>query len=258
KLGGRLRLAVCGGAPLSAEVAKTFIGLGLNLIQGYGLTETSPIVSGNPEDDNDPASVGVPMPGIEVKIGPDDELLTRSPSVMLGYWNNPEATQAMIDGEGWLHTGDKARIENGHIYITGRLKEIIVLSNGEKIPPADMEMAISLDPMVEQALVVGEGKPYLSAIVVLDSEALREEAEAQGFDLKDPEVLNSKPMCRWMLERITPLLKDFPGYAKLRAVTLLNQPWNIDDGTMTPTMKLKRKIILEKHKDHIEKMYEGH
>ncbi|HEC18609.1 MAG TPA: long-chain fatty acid--CoA ligase, partial [Gammaproteobacteria bacterium] len=108
KLGGRLRLAVCGGAPLSAEVAKTFIGLGLNLIQGYGLTETSPIVSGNPEDDNDPASVGVPMPGIEVKIGPDDELLTRSPSVMLGYWNNPEATQAMIDGEGWLHTGDKA------------------------------------------------------------------------------------------------------------------------------------------------------
>ncbi len=258
KLGGHLRLAICGGAPLSSEVAKTFIGLGLNLIQGYGLTETSPVISGNPENDNDPASVGVPLPGIEVKMGKNDELLTRSPSVMQGYWNNPEATQAMIDEDGWLHTGDKVRIENNHIYITGRLKEIIVLSNGEKIPPADMEMAISLDPMVEQALVVGEGKPYLSVIVVLDPEAWKAEAEAQGFDLNDTAVLNSKPMCKWILKRITPYLKDFPGYARVRAVTLLNTPWSIDDGTMTPTMKLRRSVIMEKNKEQIEKMYEGH
>jgi len=258
KLGGRLRLAICGGAPLSGEVAKTFIGLGLNLIQGYGLTETSPVISGNPENNNDPASVGVPLPGIEIKTGKNDELLTRSPSVMLGYWNNPEATRAMIDEDGWLHTGDKVRIENDHIYITGRLKEIIVLSNGEKIPPADMEMAISLDPMVEQALVVGEGKPYLSVIMVLDPEAWKSEAEAQGFDLSDAAVLNSKPMCKWILKRITPYLKDFPGYARVRAVTLLNTPWSIDDGTMTPTMKLRRNVIMEKNRDQIEKMYEGH
>lgn len=258
KLGGRLRLAICGGAPLSGEVAKTFIGLGLNLIQGYGLTETSPVISGNPENDNDPASVGVPLPGVEIKVGANDELLTRSPSVMQGYWNNPEATQAMIDKDGWLHTGDKVRIENNHIYITGRLKEIIVLSNGEKIPPADMEMAITLDPMVEQALVIGEGKPYLSVIVVLESETWKVEAETQGFDLSDPSVLNSKPVCKWILERIAPQLKDFPGYAKVRAVTLLDTPWNIDDGTMTPTMKLRRTIIMEKNKHDIEKMYKGH
>ncbi len=258
KLGGRLRLAICGGAPLSSEVAKTFIGLGLNLIQGYGLTETGPVISGNPENDNDPASVGVPLPGVEIKTGKNDELLTRSPSVMMGYWNNPEATQAMIDKDGWLHTGDKVRIENNHIYITGRLKEIIVLSNGEKIPPADMEMAITLDPMVEQALVIGEGKPYLSVLVVLESETWKTEAEAQGFDVSDPSVLNSKPVCKWILDRIAPQLKDFPGYAKVRAVTLLDTPWSIDDGTMTPTMKLRRTIIIEKNKDGIENMYKGH
>jgi len=258
KLGERLRLAICGGAPLSGEVAKTFIGLGLNLIQGYGLTETGPVISGNPENDNDPASVGVPLPGIEIKTGKNDELLTRSPSVMTGYWNNPEATQAMIDEDGWLHTGDKVRIENNHIYITGRLKEIIVLSNGEKIPPADMEMAITLDPMVEQALVIGEGKPYLSVLVVLESETWKAEAETQGFDVNDPSVLNSKPVCKWILDRIAPQLKDFPGYAKVRAVTLLDTPWSIDDGTMTPTMKLRRTIIMEKNKHDIEKMYKGH
>ncbi len=258
KLGGRLRLAICGGAPLSEDVAKTFIGLGLNLIQGYGLTETSPIISGNPEDDNDPASVGVPLQGIEVKVGDGDELLTRSPSVMMGYWNNPEATQAMIDEDGWLHTGDKARIENNHIYITGRLKDVMVLSNGEKIPPADMEMAITLDPLVEQALIVGEGKPYLTAIVVLEPDAWRVEAEAKGFDMNDAELLNCKPVKKCMLERIAVQLNGFPGYAKVHAVTLLNTPWTIESGTMTPTMKLRRAVILEKNQAFISDMYEGH
>jgi long-chain acyl-CoA synthetase len=200
----------------------------------------------------------VVMPGIEIKLGDKDELLTRSPSVMMGYWNNPEATQAMIDEDGWLHTGDKVKIENRRIYITGRLKDIIVLSNGEKVPPADMEMAISLDSMVEQALVIGEGKPYLSVIMVLEPEAWKSEAAAQGFDLNDPKILNSKPVCTWILERIAPQLKDFPGYAKVRAVTLLDSPWTIDDGTMTPTMKLKRTVIMEQNKDYIEEMYKGH
>lgn len=258
KLGGRLRLAICGGAPLSEEVAKTFIGLGLNLIQGYGLTETSPIISGNPENANDPTSVGVPLPGVEVKVGNNDELLTRSPSVMMGYWNNPEATKDMIDEEGWLHTGDKGRIDNDHVFITGRLKDVMVLSNGEKIPPADMEMAIALDPLVEQALIIGEGKPYLSAIVVLEPGAWKAEAKAQGFDMDDNALFNSKPAQKFMLECIASRLKNFPGYAKVRAVTLFDEPWTIESGTMTPTMKLRRAIILEKNKDCIAVMYEGH
>jgi len=121
-----------------------------------------------------------------------------------------------------------------------------------------MEMAITLDPMVEQALIIGEGKPYLSVIVVLESETWKVEAGTQGFDVSDPSVLNSKPVCKWILERIAPQLKNFPGYAKVRAVTLLDTPWNIDDGTMTPTMKLRRTIIMEKNKHDIEKMYKGH
>ena len=258
KLGGRLRMAICGGAPLSPDVAKTFIGLGLNLIQGYGLTETSPIISGNPENDNDPASVGTPLPGIEVKVGDDDEILTRSPSVMMGYWNNPAATREMIDEEGWLHTGDKGVLKNNHIYITGRLKEIIVLSNGEKVPPVDMEIAIALDPVVEQVLVLGEGKPFLSAIVVLDPEVWKFEAEALGVDAEDASVLSSEPVCKWMLARIATQLKGFPGYAKLRAVTLTTRPWNIEEGTMTPTMKLRRAVIVEKNQECIAGMYKGH
>ena len=258
KLGGRLRLAICGGAPLSPDVAKVFIGLGLNLIQGYGLTETSPIVSGNPEHDNDPASVGTPLPGVEVKIGEHDELLSRSPSVMLGYWNNPAASKAVIDEEGWFHTGDKAQIKNNHIYITGRLKEIIVLSNGEKVSPADMEMAICLDPLIEQALVIGEGRPYLSLLVVLEPEVWKVEAEAQGFDVQDAGVFSEKRVHQWMLERIADRLKNFPGYANVHAVSLLTEPWTIDDGTMTPTMKLRRACIIEQNQAAIEKMYEGH
>ena len=258
KLGGCLRLAICGGAPLSPDVAKVFIGLGLNLIQGYGLTETSPIVSGNPENDNDPASVGTPLPGVEVKIGENEELLTRSPSVMLGYWNNPEVSKKVIDEDGWLHTGDQAQIKNNHIYITGRLKEIIVLSNGEKVSPADMEMAICLDPLIEQALVIGEGRPYLSLLAVLEPEAWKAEAMAQGFAAQDAGVLSEKRVQEWMLERIADRLKNFPGYAKVRAVSLLNEPWTIEGGTMTPTLKLRRASIIEQHQAIIEQMYEGH
>jgi long-chain acyl-CoA synthetase len=258
KLGGRLRLAICGGAPLSEEVAKTFIGLGLNLVQGYGLTETSPIISGNRIDNNDPASVGEPLPGIEIKIGDDDELLTRSPSVMLGYWQNREATEAMIDSDGWLHTGDKVRVENNRIYITGRLKEIIVLSNGEKVPPADMELAIMLDPLLEQALVIGESLPFLSVLVVLEPGLWKAEASKLGLDAKDPAALEDKKAVQWVKERIAERLKGFPGYAVVRAVALQVSPWSIEEGTMTPTMKLRRKVIIANNAERIDRLYRGH
>jgi long-chain acyl-CoA synthetase len=258
KLGGRLRLAICGGAPLSADVAKVFIGLGLNLIQGYGLTETSPIISGNPADDNDPGSVGIPLPGVEINIGDNDELLARSPSTMLGYWNNAEATSAMIDNDGWLHTGDKARIENRHIFITGRLKDILVLSNGEKVPPADIELAISLNPLFEQVLIIGENKPFLSVIITLEHDAWVKEAHSQGFDTNDSKYLNSNSVKQFVLNKIAENLKGFPGYTTVRGVTLLNELWTIQDGSMTPTMKLRRAVIIERNQAAIDEMYAGH
>ncbi|HIP53699.1 MAG TPA: long-chain fatty acid--CoA ligase, partial [Chromatiales bacterium] len=257
RLGGRLRIAVSGGAPLSPDIAKVFIGLGVPLLQGYGLTETSPVISVNPLDDNDPASVGVPLRGIEVRIGENDELLVKSPGTMLGYWNNHAATVGMIDPDGWLHTGDQARIENNHIYITGRIKDILVLSNGEKVPPADMELAIALDPLFEQVMVVGEGRPYLSALLVLNGDLWPSLAQEYGLDPEDPESLKDARLLNMVQRRIKGLLKDFPGYAKIRRVALLLEPWSVENGLLTPTLKIKRNKVLERYADLVEQIYEA-
>ncbi len=248
KLGGRLRIAISGGAPLSEDIAQMFIGLGVPIVQGYGLTETSPIISANPLTDNIPASVGVPLPGVEVKIGEDDELLTRSPSVMLGYWNNPQATSETTDEDDWLHTGDKARIESNHIFITGRIKEIIVLSNGEKVSPSDMELHITLDPLFEQAMVIGEGKPFLSAIVVLDHKS------CERFGIKPSDTPETQEV---VLRQIAKRIDSFPGYAKVQKAIVIAEPWTVENGLITPTMKTRRRRINEKYEAKITALYEG-
>ena len=257
KLGGRLRAAVSGGAPLSPDIAKVFIGLGIPIVQGYGLTETSPVISVNPLEDNIPASVGVTIRGTEVKIGEQDELLVRGPGVMLGYWNNHKATTEMIDPDGWLHTGDQAKIEDGHIFITGRLKDILVLSNGEKIPPADMELAIALDPCIEQVMVVGESRPYLTALVVLNEENWSALAREHGLNPDDAASLEHKKLHADMLKRIKAALSDFPGFAKIRQLRLMLDPWTIEDGLITPTLKVKRPKVLERFAEEVESMYSG-
>jgi len=255
KLGGRLRIAVSGGAALSMPVAKTFIGLGVPILQGYGLTETSPVISVNVPEDNEPGSVGVPLNGVEVRIGEQDELLVKTPGMMLGYWNNHAATTEVIDAEGWLHTGDQARIENGHIYITGRIKDILVMSNGEKIPPMDMELAISLLPSVDQALVIGEGESFLAAILVLNPDEWPRLAKRFGLNVDDVQSLADEKLQAWLLKQIKGCLKDFPGYAKVRRVILTLDPWTVDNGLQTPTLKVKRARVLEKFADRIRALY---
>jgi long-chain acyl-CoA synthetase len=257
RLGGRLRLAVSGGAALPVPVARTFISLGVPILQGYGLTETSPVISVNLPVDNDPASVGVPLSGVEVRVGEDDELLVKTPGRMLGYWNNHAATAEMIDPEGWLHTGDQARIESGRIYITGRIKDILVLSNGEKVPPMDMEMAICLDPSIDQALVVGEGRPFLSAILVLNPDGWLGLARHYGLDDYAQESLEDVKLRNHFVTVIRQQLSDFPGYAKVRRVILTREPWTVDNGLLTPTLKVKRALVLEKFADRIEALYAG-
>ena len=258
KLGGKMHMAASGGAPLPMPIAKVFIGLGLNLIQGYGLTETSPILTANPEDDNDPGSVGVPLRGLELKVGENDELLARGPVIMLGYWNDPEATSNVIDAEGWFHTGDKARIENNHVYITGRLKEIIVMANGEKVPPADMEMAIALDTLFEQIMIIGDARPYLTAVIVLNPEQWKIQADNLKLDVQDPNALKSEEFEKIVNDKIARQLSEFPGYAVIRRVTCALEPWTIENQLITPTLKLKRNRIMERYAADIEKMYEGH
>ncbi|HWT29151.1 MAG TPA: AMP-binding protein [Methylophilaceae bacterium] len=231
-LGGRLRHAVVGGAALDQRVARTFIGLGVPLLQGYGLTEASPVVAVNRQDHHDPASVGEPLPGLETRVNSAGELLVRGASVMLGYWNSPEATQACIDAEGWLNTGDLVDIKARRIYIRGRSKHILVLSNGEKIAPEDIESAILRDPLFEQVLVVGEGRPFLVLLVVSSS--------GDAADL---------------LRRANLCVRHLPRYARIRRVVLADAAWEVENGLMTPTLKIKRNAVIARYQPQIEAVY---
>jgi long-chain acyl-CoA synthetase len=258
RMGGRLRLAISGGAALPPKVSRLFIALGLPLLQGYGMTETSPIVCVNLAEHNLPSTVGPPLEGIQVRIGEQNALLVKGHCNMLGYWKNPEATRAMIDADGWLNTGDTASIDaNGYITITGRLKEIIVMSNGEKIPPADMEDAILRDKLFDQVMVYGEAKPVLVVLGVVDPEQWKILAQQVGVVPDMPESLGDTRVESVVLERIAEQIKEFPGYAKVKRVLLLSEPWTIENGMLTPTLKLKRPQVTLRYAMDIERLYEG-
>ncbi len=258
KLGGRVKLAISGGAALPPAASKLFLSLGLNLLQGYGLTETSPIISVSRPLKNMPESIGLPILNITAKVDDNGELLTRGDCVMMGYWQNEEATQAVIDAEGWFHSGDKARCdEQGFYYITGRIKEIIVMGNGEKVPPANMELSITADSLFDQVMVLGEGKAYLSALVVLNHESWQTLAQELQLDPADATSLQSKLVHKKLLARISELTKDFPGYSKIRRIAVFLEPWTIQNGLLTPTLKIKRAKILEYYQNDIEKLYVG-
>ena len=259
KLGGRLREAMSGGAALSSDVAKVFIGLGLPILQGYGMTETSPVVCANTTEDNIPSTVGRPIPGVEVKLGENNALLIRGPNVMLGYWKNPEATRAILSPDGWLNSGDIARIdEHGRVTITGRLKEIIVMSTGEKVPPADMEAAILRDPLFEQVMLVGEGRSYLGALVVLNSHTWESIAGEYNLDPDWRKLARNQKLEEILVQRIGLQIKEFPGYARLYRVALAQEPWTVENGMLTPTLKLRRGHVLEHYKAEIARLYQGH
>lgn len=256
RLGGRLHLAVSGGAALPPDTARIFIGLGLPLLQGYGLTETSPVISVNRVADNLPASVGRPIPGVEVRLGENGALQARGPNLMLGYWNNPAATRAMFTADGWLDTGDVARIDPaGHITITGRIKEILVLSNGEKVPPNDLEAAILEDALFEQVMVVGEGQAFLGLLAVVNREKWLEAAGGNGLDTDWPACLQSPAARAYALRRVAQRMQAFPGYARVRRIALLHEPWTLENDLLTPTLKLKRASVLARYQAEYAEFY---
>ncbi|MCD8339555.1 MAG: long-chain fatty acid--CoA ligase [Burkholderiales bacterium] len=257
QFGGRLRVAVTGGAAINNKVIKTFIGLGLPIYQGYGLTETSPVLSVNPIGANHPDTVGPIFPDIEAKLSDKDELLIRGPQVMKGYWKLPEETAKVIDKDGWLSTGDLADLLPGrYCRIKGRLKEIIVTSNGEKVPPGDIEQAIELDPLFQQVMVVGEGRPFVSVIVVLEPEEWKKYAPSLNVKHNDIQALNSKPVRQALLKRIRAACKDVPQYGIPRAIWVSQEPWTIENGLMTPTMKIRRHILQKHLSKEIDKIYQ--
>jgi len=256
QFGGRVRVAVSGGAPLSPAIARCFLGLGLPLLQGYGMTETAPVVSVNTPKDNRPTSVGRALPGVEVRIGENRELQVRGPIVMKGYWNRPEDTARILSSDGWLGTGDQAEIIDGRIHIRGRIKEIIVTSTGEKVPPADLELAIMADPLFEQAFVVGENLPFIACVAVLHREEWQRLARELGLDAKDPASVNHPSVHKAALERIAQQTASFARYAVPRAVHFTLEPWTIENTFMTPTLKLKRSNLMAHFAAAIAAMYQ--
>ena len=258
RLGGRIRVAVSGGAPLQEPVARFFLSLGLPLIQGYGLTEMAPVISTNSLNHNIPASVGPPLPDVQCRIGADNELLVKSPGLMSGYWNQPDKSKKAIDSEGWLHTGDVVEMKDSVITIRGRIKEIIVTSTGEKVPPAAVEMTIAADPLVDHAMVVGEGMPYLAALLVLHRSSWEKLARECGLDPGDVSALQASAAKQTVIEKLEGLLHEFPGNARIRTVALLLDDWSIANGLLTPTLKLKRGEIESRYAQTIKELYKGH
>ena len=254
--GGRPKLFIAGGAALSPAVAKFFLGLGVPIYQGYGMTETSPIISVNPVGKNHPTTVGVALKNIRVRLGENDELEVLGPTLMKGYWKREKETAAMFTSDGWLKTGDQADIyEDGDIRLKGRIKEIIVTSTGEKIPPADLENAIVADNLFSQVMVLGDNRPYISALAVVNPEQWPHFCETLHADPKDPATLENRDVRNAALRRIKAATANFPNYGIPRNVRLIKDPWTIENGMLTPTLKLKRRIIRAKYAKEIEALY---
>ena len=259
QFGGRLRIAISGGAALNHKVARAFCGLGLPIIQGYGMTEASPIIAGNCVELNQPDTVGKPFSNVEVRLGESSEIQIRGPSIMKGYWHRPEDTAAAFTKDGWLRTGDVGGFTaQGMLQIRGRIKEIIVTSTGEKIPPADLESAIETDPLFDQCWIVGENRPYLTLIAVVNPNEWTAFAASLKLDPKDPASLSAAAARTAALRRAKTAAADFPNYALPRAAILTTEVWTIENGLITPTLKLKRGPLGKKFAEDIARVYATH
>lgn len=258
RFGGNLRCVISGGAPLAQNISRVFIALGVDILQGYGLTETSPTLTVNTLAHNKPATIGLPFSDTEIRLSPSGELQAKGTCVMQGYWQNPEATKQCIDAEGWFASGDIADIDaDGFISITGRLKEIIVLDTGEKVPPTDMEAAICDHSLFEQVMVIGEGKAFLSALIVLNPEAWQQHAATLGINAQDESLLTSEQVETFILDKVAAQLQGFPGYAVIRRVCVTLQAWSVSNGALTPTLKIKRPVLHERFQTQIDRIYKS-
>jgi long-chain acyl-CoA synthetase len=259
RLGGRLQWAVAGGAPLPMDLATTYFDHGVLLLQGYGLTETSPVISVNTPLANRFGTVGKPIPGVEVAIAADGEVLTRGPHVMKGYWKNPQATAEAVRG-GWLHTGDLGHLDaEGFLTITGRKKELLVLSTGKKVIPSLVESFLLSDPLIEQVVVVGDGRPYAVALIVPNWASLLPMASAKG---SSPAPSEPQERCCWeparniIAEVIQKRLRTLAPWEQVRRFVLLHQPLTVESGELTTTLKVRRDVVVQHYQDLIDKLYE--
>ena len=258
--GGRIRLLVSGGAPLERRLARVIRNLGFNLFEGYGLTETSPVVCTAIPGEERVGTVGKPFPGVEVRIGPNEEVLVRGPNVMKGYLNKPKETAEAIDKDGWFHTGDQGRFDpSGNLVITGRIKELLVTSYGKNIPPVPVEQAVCGSKYVEQAIVVGDRRPYLSAIIVPGRLILEDYARTHGLEYDDyTRLLDHPDIISLFRQEIDKALANFARHEQVRSFRLVPEPFTVENGLLTPSLKMRRPRVEQAFRDEIQQMYKEH
>ncbi len=257
KLGGRVQYVLSGGAPLSPELAAFFIGAGLEILEGYGLTETSPVIAVNTPERRRIGTVGPLIPGVEVKIAEDGEILTRGPHVMKGYWNKPEATTQAIDPDGWFHTGDIGLIDkDGYLKITDRKKDIIINAYGKNIAPQPLENDLKSSPYIATPVILGDRRKFLTALLIPNFEKLERDVAAHGITWKTREELVSNATVQAIFQsEIEKFNKNLDRQEKIRRFTILANDFTIDNDEITPSLKVKRKVIDKRYKDVIDAMY---
>ena len=259
RVGGRLRVFVSGGAPLAREIAEFFGAAGLTILEGYGLTETSPVISVNRPHDFKPGTVGKPIPGVEVKIADDGEILTRGPHVMKGYYNKPEATAEAIDAEGWFHTGDVGIFDHeGFLVITDRKKDIIVTSGGKNIAPQPIENLLKTNKYIAEIVMIGNRRHFPAALLVPSFENLEKWAREKGVPFTSREELIARPEVVEFYHRTVRELTDhLAPFEKIKKLALLSREFSLESGELTPKLSVKRRVVEQKYKDVIDRLYEG-
>jgi long-chain acyl-CoA synthetase len=255
--GGKLRVAVSGGAPLGERLGYFFNGVGVTLLEGYGLTETSPVLSANFPDDIGVATVGYPLPGTEIRIADDGEVLARGPQVFQGYWHNEAATREVLDEDGWFHTGDLGDFDTkGRLRITGRAKDLIITAGGKNVSPATLEDRLRAHPLIGDSVVVGDNRPYIAALIALDAEALPEWAAEHGKSGISPAELRHDPDLRTELDAAVADANAAVSRAEqIRTYTVLPRELTILGGELTPTMKVRRATVMKEYDQLIEELY---
>jgi len=257
RLGSRFEMALSGGAPLARDVAEFFWGAGIRIYEGYGLSETAPVLTVNTPDAVKMGTVGKAIPGVQLQIAPDGEILGKGPNIMQGYWNMKEATAEVIDQEGWFHTGDIGEIDaDGFLRITDRKKELIINAYGKNVAPAPIENLLKSSRFIGQAVAIGDRRKFLSALLVPDFEALKPWAEKQGIGTGDHEAMLKDPRVRALFAaEVQGVNTHLASFEKVVAWELLPQEFTLETGELTPTQKVKRRVVNKKYGDVIERLY---
>ena len=245
RTGGRIRFFVSGGAALSKDIGEFFEAVGIMIVEGYGLTETSPVLTRNRVDDYKFGTVGKPIPGAEIKLAEDGEILAKGSNIMAGYFHNPQATAEVIDSDGWFHTGDVGMFDpQGHLMITDRKKHLFVSSGGKNIAPQPIESLFLQSKFIDQFVLVGDGRMLLTALIVPEFETLREHAQTLGVEFsRDADLIRIEKIRRMYEKEIQQLQQDLPTFERVRRFELLPEQLTVENGEITPTLKVKRKVV---------------